>query len=256
VALAVIPEPSQGALDVMVTALPVFELLVVGLVIRHGTAVVRRLRALGSAEADFFDSLRASLREVLPERAATAAAYEVAIFRYAFAWTPPATASGAISYSRKSGYGAVVLAIGMAAALELTAGHFLLMLWSPVAAYVHLGLAAYGVIWIVGDLRAMRFRPHGASASRLLVRCGLRWQVDVPWEAIDRVVRTRKPLEGSAYLNTAPIGDPRLVILLRRPLEAMGPYGISRSVSQIGVIADDLQEAERVFKERGIAVGK
>lgn len=139
----------------------------------------------------------------------------------------------------------------MAAALELVGVHVLLRSWSKTAALVHAALSVYGIVWLVGDYRAMRHRPHELRDSSLRVRYGLRWDLDVAWAHVSAVRRTRRLPLGDDVLNTVPVGSPQYVVELCAPADATGPYGIVRGVRQIGLVVD---EPER-FEERLRALG-
>jgi hypothetical protein len=90
-------------------------------------------------------------------RAADLVVSEVAVIAYAvFSWRmAPIRNGNAFTYSRKSGYGALVGALLLAIAVETIPVQVLLSQWSGAAACIASGLAVYGGIWLVGDLRAI-----------------------------------------------------------------------------------------------------
>lgn len=236
----VIPSTYGGIPAAIRTLAVAAEAVLVVVLVRRG------IRAMRSADApgDLADSIRETARSVVPApRLADAAAYEVALLAYAFAgWRMRAADDeGAFTIHRRGGYSAVAFALGLASVVELTAVHLLLHPWSPTVAWVLTGLSAYGMVWLLGDTQAIRLRLLRADDEALRVRVGLRWSVDVPWGDVVSVTRAGQPAadDGRGMLRATPIGDPRLVVGLARPLTATGPYGFTRRVSRIGVAVDD-----------------
>ena len=250
-----IPAEHQTLLDALGYALPVIELALVGYVGYKAWRVIRAKQAANIAGGDFYDRVRETLRGVLDvPAAASALAYEISIFHYAFATRRPEASPHRFSYDRRSGYGAVFAAILMAATVELVALHFLLHAWSETAALIHAVVSVYGILWLVGDYRAMRSRPHELEAEGLRLRYGIRWDLTVPWSDIAAIRRTRQPAPGDDYLNLVPVGSPRYVVDLRAPVEAVGPYGITRAVRRIGLIVDRPEAFEAQLQDRGLHV--
>jgi hypothetical protein len=176
---------------------------------------------------------------------ADAVAHEMAVLYYAlFAWrTDPTTIQqqeDAFTYHRSSGYGAILGAILMAVVVELVAFHVLLHLWSPVAAWIHTALVVYGTLFLIGDYRAMRFRPIVVTGEAVHVRCGLRWSVAIPRKEIAGVEPMRRAVEEhDGYFSAAAAPKPDFVLKLRAPVVIDGPYGLTRTAQLIGVSADD-----------------
>lgn len=218
------------------------ELVVVWLVAR------RALRALRDPTAadDVVERLRGAARGALPHRAvAEAVAYEMALLWFALGSWRVRAPEGADTFSthRRSGYGGIVFALALGSAGEAVAVHLLVAPESEAMAWTLTALSLYGMVWLAGDWRAVRLRPLRVDAEGLHVRVGLRWSVVVPWAEVASVEpRGRGALpDGAAggWLRATPVGEPRLVVELRSPVEARGPYGITRRVRRIGVAVDD-----------------
>jgi hypothetical protein len=115
-----------------------------------------------AAGLDLPAALRESATAILGPVAGTALAYEISLIWLAlFGWrrrhdAPP---ESSFSYHRNSGYVHFAIAILIALVIETFAVHFLLRLWSPVAAWILTAISIYSGFWIVGDLQAARLRP-------------------------------------------------------------------------------------------------
>ena len=248
-----VPTEHHGLLDAVGYGLPAVEIALAGYVGHKAWRVVRANREARAAGGDVYDRVRETLRDAFDAPAVEGAlAYEVSLFHYAFALRHAEAPAHGFAYHRRSGYGAVFAAVLMTTAVELVAVHFLLRSWSETAALAHVALSAYGIVWLVGDYRAMRRRPHEARASGLRLRYGLRWDLDVAWDRVDLVRRTRRPAPGDDYLSTVPVGSPRYVVELRVPVEATGPYGLRRDVRRVGLVVDEPEAFEERLRSLGV----
>lgn len=240
-----IPDAHDGLLAAIMPAIAVFELAVTGVVLYSVGRGVRSLRAMSEhGTVDLLDELKSGFRAKIDVRAAAdAVASEVGMLYYAFGtWrrTPPVFGDGVFPYHKTSSYGAILAGILIAATVELIGGHFLLMMWSPTAAWVHLGLAVYGVIWLIGDYRAMRYRPTRVRDGQILIRCGLRWEADLTREQIHAVSAPTRAIENrDDYLSLSVATKPDLILTLVSPETVEGPYGITRKARYLGVSVDD-----------------
>jgi hypothetical protein len=130
----------------------------------------------------------------------------------------------------------------MASAVETAAVHFLLRAVAPRVALAALAVSAFGTVWILGFARAVQLRPILVSADTLHVRSGVQWALDVPRAAIEHIEfgRVRAPTKGTPGYLRATLGQPNVLVTLREPTRANGPYGITRQVQQLGLVIDDL----------------
>ncbi len=243
-----VPTAHRGLLDAMLLLAAPVELLLLGFVGLKVARTVRCFRAVEpAADVDVADRLQTSLRETLGHRlAADAVASEASLLYYAlFSWRAPRPAGlnqSAFTYHRKSGYDAVVAGILVAMLIEVIGLHLLVQLWSPAAAWGLTALGGYGVLWLVGDARAMRLRPIRVAKDALLVRTGLRWTVRLPFAAIEAVWPAGKKTPSKktpGYLGAVVWGAPRYLVTLREPVVAQGLYGIRRPVTTLGMAVDE-----------------
>ena len=228
----VLPATHRGLVSV---AVPVVEGALVTAV------VIAMVRAMRGGTGDSYARLGVATTHVLGEgRVSRMLASELAVFRYALG--PLAVPeAGAFAYRRSSGYRAFLAGLGVAAVVELVGGHLLVQhLWGPAAAGLHLALSGYAILWLVADWRALGARPHRLGDGVLRVRCGLRWSADVPLADIEAVYRVRGPLPTDApTLDASVLKNANLLLDLRRPVVAEGPYGLRREVTRVAFGCDD-----------------
>jgi membrane protein YdbS with pleckstrin-like domain len=194
--------------------------------------------------------MREAAREVLGTNLLSdVLAFEIAICHCAFAgWRArPVSTPATFTYHRKVAYGAVVGALLLVLAAETIGLHLLLQRWSPAAAWVLTVLSIYTGFWLLGLYQAVRLRPIRIEEDRLLIRIGLKWRVEVPFDNVaafeilrgGMVLPKRKDL-----LRAVVLGEARYLLRLAQPVTAEGPYGIRRRVEQIAFTVDEPQRFE------------
>jgi hypothetical protein len=246
-------------------ALPVLRLLVLPAELATVAFVVQRVRRgfrdLGT-EGDVVDRLDRALSAAVPyPRLARVLAYEISVLYFGiFSWRdrPEAFRGRAFSYHRAGSYGAIVFALMIVSACEIVGAHLAVSHASPAAAWLLTVLGLYGVVWLLGDYQASRLRPLVIGPDVLLVRLGLRWHLPIPHSDIAAVLPITNPTPSKrrpGHLHAALLTRPQLVIKLRRPLLAQGPYGITKSVTTVSLAADNREGLRRALVDLGLLNG-
>ena len=206
---------------------------------------VRRALQARSAD-DAATALRIGLSGALGDSlVARAVAVELAVFWYAlFSWgrrPPPG-----FSAWRRAGWVAIYVAILLACLAEAIPLHFLFRRWGPLAATLSVLLHGYTVLWLIGDLRALILRPIRLDSGMLKIRIGLRWEADVPVDAIVAVERT----PAGPGLRLGVLGSANLGLRLREPVELHGPFGIRRTSDALLLQVDEPDALESAITRR------
>lgn len=246
--LAVLTIPSQhhaGLDSVRWLAVPAELAVITYLVL----AALKAFRQVDDEQGDFTTRLRTTAREVLVKRIpADILTTEVSILYHAFRWRRAAALRlGEYSVHRESGYGLMLVGLGMALMAETLAVHFVVTLWNSAAAWMLSGLSVYALVWLVGDYRAFAARPLRITARLLQLRLGLRWEANIPLSWIARV----EPIVGSCsrpkrgVLHVALVGSPNVRIELDRPIRVTAMYGIEKTVQSLCIRVDRAEEFVR-----------
>lgn len=254
-AYRLIPETRHHVLDLVYYAAAVVEVTLVGIVVYKAVQVGRAYRRRAAAGLDVHTALCEAARPVLGPIAGNVLAYETAIFYYALAgWRrAPEVHPRSFTYHRDGGYLALAVGLMIAAGIEIVAVHALVWLWSPVAAWILTGISVYALFWLIGDTQAIRLRPIHVSEKTLKVRVGLRWTIEAPVAMIDRVVVPSDgtlPRRTPGYLSAVLLGSsPNRRIELKGAVDALGPYGLSRSVKTIDLQVDEPARFDAALKQ-------
>jgi hypothetical protein len=215
----------------------------IGLVTWISVRTARSLKSTrGAGTDDMLERLRQVAREIVPVRAvAEAIAFEMAVVYFSlFAWRrrpPVLPGTRVFTYHRTSGYGALGFAFLIVTLAEAIPVHLLVTRWSPRGAWLLTALAAYGLLWFLGDYRATRLRPILLDEETLCIRTGLRWTLRIPRDHI--VAIHKKAPQSEPFIRaTLPAMTP-LWIELTEPVTAQGPYGKLKQARWISVGVDD-----------------
>jgi hypothetical protein len=207
--------------------------------VRRGLAGARADHEAGTA-GDVAMTAERALTHALGDRLwVRAIALEVAMLYYALGGrgerNRPATLA---AFEVDPSASAIMIGLILVMAVETPALHFLLAQWSPRLAWVLTSLSVYSILWVIGDLRAMRRRPVLVDDQRLLVRVGLRCHAVIDRRAIasvqappDRGISWHEP----GRINASRPATPNVVVVLQRPTIVTGMFGIRRAVTRLGL---------------------
>ncbi len=230
------------------------ELLLTGWLVVRAARVRGRLRAIGGG-VPFEDAFRTAVRDAIgPYRTADAIAAEVSLLSLALAprRRAPHVPDGAVPFTthRRSGYGAVLVALALAGVAETLAAHVLVAHWSARWAWAATAFAAYSGVWLLGDFRALALRPTLLLADRLQVRIGVRWRAELPLRAIRAVCAGPDPRGHPRAAIASPLGGPNLYLHLAAPVELEGLLGIRRRGDVVGIRVDEPERLRALLVER------
>ncbi|MEO1370591.1 MAG: hypothetical protein AAFX50_25695, partial [Acidobacteriota bacterium] len=193
---ALIPRDYHQAVNALELAVIPLEIGLVGFLMWQVHRMARAARGASDVPAE----LGALTRKLVgPGRAAEVIATEAAVLYFALAsWRrrPPEAEPGElhVTHDRRALYSTFFGGILVAGVAELAGVHVLVMRWSDAAAWVLSALSLYGLLWLVGDFRAVRLQRSTVGDGVFAFRLGIRWSADIPLGSIGRV-RPLSPAE-------------------------------------------------------------
>lgn len=221
----------------------VAELALLAFIVYKALQLRKKFSERAATGMDLYDALRESSCSVVGSVAGGALAYETTLLYYAAAgwFRSPELGDGAFTVHRNVAYVPLMVAVMIAVVVETVAVHLLLRLWSPVAAWVMTAISLYTLIWLIGDVHAVRQRPIRVQDGMLHLRLGLRWDAKIPLALIKSVETPGNDEHsgGRQNLKAVLFGAPNLRLVLSEPVRAVGFYGIRRKVQSIDLHVDD-----------------
>lgn len=223
-----------------------FEVAII-VVIAIGVRRTRRRLAAAGIEHDVPERIRAVLGgSGMQSRIVEIVATEAAVLFYALAaWRRkpfvPTSARG-FSYHKRNALAALLYTVAFASLVETIAMEFVLRALAPHFALPVLIVSAFATVWLIGFARSVQLRPILVSANAMHVHTGVQWSLEIPRAAIAAIEfgRVRAPRKRTPGYLRAALGEPNVLIALTEPLRAHGPYGVTRDVSLVGLVVDDL----------------
>lgn len=240
-----LPEQGESYLKIAELGLVPVELFVLVFVTIKVRQVRRGYREARGPEAEFQQTLEAVLASVFDHpRFVRILATELSIIHYGlFAWRkrPLYTTNDDIfTYDQKSGLGLIVGVFVVLIAIETPVLHYFISLKFPPLAWVVTALGLYGVVFILGDFNACRWRPIRVRGGNFELNTGLRWRCSIPLSEIDGVEATTLDIEDKeGLLNAAVIGNQNLMMTLRSTHTATGIYGFEKEFRRLAITVDE-----------------
>ena len=239
-----LPENFHFHLDLLKTYLfPVVELSLFVVLLIKTRQTIREYRH-SPHQQDFLSSLRYSAVKTLgAEKVGNIVASEIAMLYYSlFCWQKiPRATDNTFSYHRQSGtpalYGALILLL----TVETLAAHIILHLWSPLAAWVLTISSVYTIVFIIGHLKACMHRPIVLLEDRLIIRCGITADAEIPYSSIASISSATHSLgekEGYQLPLLKGIEPTNIEIKLFAPVVLTGMYGIHKRVQTLFLFVD------------------
>jgi hypothetical protein len=187
---------------------------------------------LARSKGDLQERLRAALGDGF---AARAVALELSLLWYGlFSWTRKAPPG--FTAHKRAGWVAIDAALAISVVAEALAAHWLFHgFWRGLAAAVH----AYSLLWILGDLQAMRLRTSTVEGGALQLRLGLRWSAKIPLASIAAVERPNGAVDRKRVFHASVLGSPNLVLRFAQQQTLCGPVGMERRCDALALLVDD-----------------
>ncbi|GGG46257.1 hypothetical protein [Hymenobacter glacieicola] len=245
-AYALLPSAQQHYLGWTSYALAGAEVLTAGVLLLNLSRIRRAFSGRRATEPDYLEALTAAFNTVLGRSLAPVVA-EIGMLYYALcSWrtTPEARATDqAFTNYQDSGTTALLATIGLLWVLEMGAAHMLLAHWWPALTMPALVLHVYGLLFLLGHIRAIRLRPTLLTGQQqVVVRVGFLWQLRVPLSAVAEVrsISQLPVVVGPQMLNSARflLTPPNVWISFTEPMTLSGPYGSHRQAQYLALYLD------------------
>lgn len=239
VATVALPREHHGVLSFLRYALIPAEVALLAYLV---VLARRQFEAGATNNDDFVTRLRTTARKAFGARLpADVMTTEASVLYYALSPRLKTKLADGFTVYRETGYARLLAMLSVIVVIETVGVHLLVSQWSQVSAWILTGLSLYAIVWLLGDFRAMHFRPIRIIGSQLHLRVGLRWEASIPLLDIGGASRSlppnSKPDRSALVLRIAGATNVRLVFT--RPIKFIGPYGISRRVTSLHLHVDD-----------------
>lgn len=159
--------------------------------------------------------------------------------------------------------GFIVPFVALATLAEMGAVHTGIAARWPGHAWIHAALISvnvYGLLWVIGDRRAMQESAHVLGEDGLRIALGLRWSGVIPYSQITRalaldgdVARKRVQPKSGRNPSVTPFDPPNLHLCFSEPVVLRGLLGMRRTVQHLDLFVDRPEVLVAALKARGVA---
>lgn len=136
----------------------------------------------------------------------------------------------------------LMLAIGLAIAVETAALHLLLVRRHPVFAWLLTASSLSIIAWLVADYRRLGDSALRIDALAVHLDIGLRFRASVAHDRIATAITPTwrdLPAPGAGFLNATKPAEPNVLLTFRDPVPIRVMGMVSRPVHQLGIRLDD-----------------
>ncbi|MDY0909658.1 hypothetical protein [Microbacterium sp. CFBP9034] len=155
---------------------------------------------------------------------------EVGMWQGLYRWLfrRPRVPAGGSAFSYHSPILTILVIFIVLSAVEIPIVDLIVHPW-PWVRIPLLALGIWGVTWMLGLLLSYLTRPHAVGPEGIRARDGAHVDIDLPWEAVASVERSRDVLEKAPKVRDEPHGrtlalrmqdETNILIVLERPVTA------------------------------------
>ncbi|MGD6816548.1 hypothetical protein ACQCVE_05635 [Metabacillus sp. 113a] len=193
-----------------------------------------------------------------PSRIADVLASEALLFYYSlFSWKrKPAAASNTFTFHKKTSAIAFNVMIIHAIAIESIAFHVLFHSFSPSLSIVMLLLNIYTILFLLGEIQAVRLEPFILTEDALCLQLGLKKRLYASYSEIQSVSYYEKEAHGNdknvfdGILADFVKEDPAIVIEFIKPVKVRKMYGFTDKAASAHIRPDNPEEFYKALKKK------
>jgi hypothetical protein len=235
--LALGSTPDGGRVVTM--AFILVELVMITMVVVRGRKARRAWREARMMGAPALEALTSALVAArFPPRLAAIVATEFSLLGAAVTgWRRPVTSPLRFTVHRTNGWPLYAGVLMFLIAVESIAVHIALVAWvSPLVAWIATATSLYSLLWLVGDVHALRHSGATIGERDLELAIGVRWRGRVPWSMVESIEAVA---EAPADAINAGILGANVSVRLRAPVRLHGVFGRVRESTAIALSIDE-----------------
>ncbi|RPF54455.1 hypothetical protein EDC24_1658 [Aquisalibacillus elongatus] len=248
----IIPSSQKGLFNqILIWLIPVLEVSIVIVVVYSVIkSIIRYKRNNKSKENDFLEITRITLEPKLGNGFVLEAILtELSVFYYSIVgWfrKPTVIENGKVySYHKTSQIKTIVIVFSILIILEGILFHFLIQLWSEVAAWIFTIINIYALLYMIGLYNSVRFLPHNFYGDKLIIRFGYQSSIELDITNIESIKTARE--QGGIWENKSKetyyallnMDTPQYEIFLKEPVLMISSYGRKKYVKTIVFRTDE-----------------
>ena len=175
---------------------------------------------------------------------------EISVFYYGIlVWfkKPNIKENEVFTYHKTSQIKTIVIVFSILIAIEGVLFHFLIQLWSDIAAWIFTVLNIYALFYMVGLYNSARFLPHVINRDKLIIRLGYQSSIELDISNIESIRNAKQGGIGDktpkeTYYSLLNLDSPQYELFLKEPVLMKGSYGRKKYVKTVIFRSDEPNE--------------
>jgi hypothetical protein len=224
---------------------PLIEVFVVFVISRKFYVANKKARQAGEGKIDFLLHSRMVMQQVTgSEKIGNIIASEISVFYYGFIAGRSKTTNYTTTFTIYKQNG-LLLILGTFLSLfvvETTAVHFLISIWSKLAAWIFTTIGLYSCLQLYAHIRAVKARPVVLGDNAVEIHNGLAGDAFIHYCNIEKFEMSNKLPAGNNVMKIALIKgleNHNCVIFLKQQVNATKIFGIKRKAGTILFFVDE-----------------
>lgn len=253
IAYQVVPSDLQQTLSILEMILAPVELGIISWLIYQVHKIIRGVNKKEYSVRDFPEVLKTFLlKRGNTKTMANIISSEASLFYYTFVgWKKPnGLTPFEFSTYKSSGYQSVFILVLFLLPVETFVLHLWLQSYSTALAWVLTGISIYSFFFVLGDRNSIRHRPIVLEKKSLVLNTGLRWQVSLPYELIQKIELREGDENTEKFANLTTFGYGNVMLNLKEPTKIHGIYGIKKTANKIALSIDEREDFMKQLAEK------
>ncbi|WP_239984688.1 hypothetical protein [Lentibacillus sediminis] len=175
---------------------------------------------------------------------------ELSVFYYAImVWfkKPDITRDEIFTYHKSSQIRTIVIVFSILIVIEGVLFHYVIQLWSDIAAWIFTVLNIYALLYMAGFYNSASFLPHVVNKNKLIIRLGYQSSIELDLRNIESINKAEQRGIGDkvpkeTYYSLLNIDSPQYALFLKEPVLMKGSYGRKKYVNTVIFRSDEPDE--------------
>lgn len=246
------PSQKDFSNQILVWLIPVVEIIIIIFVVYSIVKSIGRYKEISSNESyNFLEVTKMSLEPKLGNGFVLEIVLtELSVFYYGIlVWfqKPNIKENEVFTYHKTSQIKTIVIVFSIFIAIEGVLFHFLIQLWSDIAAWIFTGLNIYALFYMVGLYNSTRFLPHVINRDKLIIRLGYQSSIELDISNIESIKNAKQGGIGDkppkeTYYSLLNMDSPQYELFLKEPVLMKGSYGRKKYVKTVIFRSDEPNE--------------
>lgn len=242
----ILPKENLEVLSrIQVILIPLLETSLLVYIIITVRKSAKKIRKNNDATLDFFDQAQQVCTQILPSKAGTILATEIAVFYYSLLnWKKRQYDDLEYTYHKEGTAISVVLGFLLVVIIEMFVTHSMMKQGNVIGSLILGILSAYNTLQVIAVMKSLSKRPCyiDIEKKQLVLKFGILSKAVIPFENIEKIEISSKELpEKTTIKYFSPFGSSlghNLIVHLKNEISFTYFYGFTKKATSLAIFID------------------